>query len=286
VRYWLRTLAGLAIAGASIVAVDWAIYHLVRTGTCSSGGPYVSARPCPPGTGGHILALIGGIFGGLLGTALYATRGAGGRAPRIGLGLVMWSLLFVTLAGSVAVAAFGPASDDKGGARGVAIVLGAIFLPMGLAPLPFALRGGRKAQRIQQLVESGRRCPGEVLSVEDTNVTINDNPRVRMTVRAEPPGESPFTFVKTATVSRVQIPRAGDRCTVFYDPADPQGRNGITFDPVPGMTPTATATATEGGGSGDDDPLEKIEKLGNLRDRGLITAEEFEQQKRRLLDEV
>jgi hypothetical protein len=84
--------------------------------------------------------------------------------------------------------------------------------------------------------------------------------------------------VKTATVSRVQIPRAGDRCVVFYDPADPQGKNGITFDAVPGMAEAAP--------EGDDDPLAKIEKLGNLRDRGLITPDEFEPQTRRLLDEV
>jgi hypothetical protein len=278
VKYWGFTVAGLVLAGASVVAVDWSIYHLVRTGTCASGGAYISARPCPPGTGGQIVALMGGIFGGLAGIGLYAARGPGGRPPRIGLGLIMWSLLFLTLSASVAFSAWGPASDDKSGARGLAVVLGVIFVPMGLAPLPLALRGGRKAQRIKQLVDTGRRCPGQVVSVEDTNVTINDNPRVRMTVRAEPPGEAPFTFVKTATVSRVQIPRAGDRCVVFYDPADPQGKNGITFDAVPGMAEAAP--------EGDDDPLAKIEKLGNLRDRGLITPDEFEQQKRRLLDEV
>ena len=31
---------------------------------------------------------------------------------------------------------------------------------------------------------------GVVLNVEDTGVTINDNPTVKMTVRAEPPGEA------------------------------------------------------------------------------------------------
>src|SRR4051812_15279257 len=104
------TLVGLLIAGASIVAVDWGIYHLVRTGSCASGGPYVSARPCPPGTGGHILALIGGIFGGLIGIGLYAARGGSGHRSTAGLGVIMWSLLFITIAGAVALAAFGPAS--------------------------------------------------------------------------------------------------------------------------------------------------------------------------------
>jgi hypothetical protein len=284
------TLLGLAVAGAAIIAVDWGLYHLVRTGSCASGGPYVSARPCPPGTGGHILALVGGIFAGLFGIGLYAARGKGGRPSRIGLGLIMWCLLFVTIPLAIALAAFGPAhSPNSSGAQITAVILGAIFIPMGLAPLAFAGRGGKKRALAQELMATGRRCTGEVMSVEDTGMTINDNPRVKITVRAEPPGEEPFTIEKTATVSRVSIPRRGDRCTVFYDPADRQNRNGITFDPVPGTaTPAASAAAASYTAAADDDedPLEKIEKLGELRARGLITQEEFDEQKRRLLGEV
>ncbi len=88
--------------------------------------------------------------------------------------------------------------------------------------------------------------------------------------------------MKTATVSRVSIPRAGDRCVVFYDPADREGSNGITFDQVPGFTPAAPAPAP----AEEGDPLDRIAKLGQLRDQGLVTPEEFEAQKRRLLDEL
>ena len=210
-RYWTMSLIGLAVAGASIVAIDWGIYHLVRTGTCASGGPYVSARPCPPGTGLHIAALVGGIFAGLIGIALYAARGRGGRPGRIGLGLIMWSLLFVTLAASTAVAAFGPANNDDAGARTAAVVLGVTFLPMGLLPIPFALRARTGQARTTAVPLTAAWVP--------------------------PPSSRP--------------------------PAGPS---------VP---------AEE-----DDDPLGKIEKLGQLRDRGLITQEEFEEQKRRLLDQL
>ena len=56
------TIIGLAmvIGGGLLMAVG--LNALLATGTCASGGPYVSAHPCPPGTGGHILELIGGIF--------------------------------------------------------------------------------------------------------------------------------------------------------------------------------------------------------------------------------
>jgi hypothetical protein len=279
-------LAGLAIAGGAIVAVDWGIYHLVRTGSCGTSSTYITTRPCPPGTGLHILALVGGIFAGLFGIALFAARGQRGRPARIGLALIMWSLLFLTLAGSVAYAAYGPANNHNSGARTAAVVLALVFVPMGLAPIPFALVGGRRRQKALELAAHGRRCAGEVTSVEDTGITINDNPRVRITVRAEPPGEPPFTIVKTATVPRVRIPRPGDRCTVFYDPADREQSNGITFDPVPGFSPAAPEPPARDERDDDEDPLAKIERLGRLRDRGLVTQEEFEEQKRRLLRDL
>jgi hypothetical protein len=294
------TLVGLGIAGAAIVAVDWGLYHLVRTGSCGTHPTYISQRPCPPGTGLHIFALVGGIFAGLAGIGLYAARGKGGRAGRVGIGLVMWFLLFATLTGAVALAAFGPANSDSTGAKAAAAIIAIIFVPMALAPLPFALRSGRKRQLALDLMQRGKRCPGVVESVEDTNITINDNPRVKITVRAEPPGEAPFMIQKTATVSRVAIPRRGDRCTVFYDPADRENKNGITFDQVPG-TATASASSFTAGptptpapapvvptpvDSDDDEALDKIERLAALHEKGLISQEEFDEQKRRLLGDV
>jgi hypothetical protein len=272
------------LAGACIVLIDNGIYHLVRTGSCGSSSTYVSSRPCPPGTAGHILGLIGGVFGALAAVGIYAARGrrGGGRAT-LGLGLVLWILVFVTIPASMLVASYGPANNHSSGARTTSLILAAVFIPMGLAPLLLVARGRKKQELMLELATQGRRCPGVVESVEDTNVTINDNPRVRITVRAEPPGEPPFTIVKTATVSRVRIPRPGDRCVVFYDPANREERNGITFDEVPGFEqPVAAAVADDS----HEDALEKIEKLAELRDRGILTAEEFEAQKKRLLNQV
>ena len=47
IRYWSLSLLGMLVSLASLLVMTWALYHLVRTGTCASGGPYVSARPCP-----------------------------------------------------------------------------------------------------------------------------------------------------------------------------------------------------------------------------------------------
>jgi hypothetical protein len=221
VRYWLLVLAGLGLAGASVVALDWGIYHLVRTGTCASGGPYVSARPCPPGTGAHILALMGGIFGGLSAIGIWAARGPSGRPSRVGLGPIMWSLLFLTLAASVAYSAYGPGNNHSAGAHTAAIVLAVIFVPMGLSPLPLLFRGRGASRPAAGFAPS----PGFARS----------------------PG---------------------------FSPVMPPVR-------APAPNPAHRVAAT-----GEDDPLDKIAKLGELRDRGIVTPEEFEQQKRRLLGEL
>jgi hypothetical protein len=220
-------LGGLFVVGLSIVLLDNGLFHLVRTGSCGSGGSgssFVSYKPCPPGTGGHILSLRGGIFGCFIGFGLYAARGrTTGVSSTIGLGLLIWSLLFVTIAGSIAYAAYGPGNTDSSGAKTTAIILGVIFVPMGLAPLLLALGGRRKAANIVQLSTTGF---------------------------------NPSTVATFTTTPYTRPP---------------------TGPPTPRPAPTPAKP---------EDPLEKIARLGQLRDRGLLTPEEFEAQKKRLLGEI
>jgi hypothetical protein len=83
------------------------------------------------------------------------------------------------------------------------------------------LFGGRK--RKQRLEQAGVNAPGEVISVRDTGVTVNENPRVAVTLRVSPTdGSAPFEVSKKQTVSRVAIPRPGDAFVVRYDPDDPE----------------------------------------------------------------
>jgi len=138
---WVLCLAGLALG-------CWSIYELTKIGTCASGGPYVSARPCPEGTGTKIMLVFGGVLLGLVGLACLAA-GSRGRTvrSRVGYGLILWSLLFLGIAGTVAYAAFGPdAEPDNDGARIAAIVLLVTFVPMALVPLFGALVLGRASR--------------------------------------------------------------------------------------------------------------------------------------------
>src|SRR3954454_17686706 len=78
-----------------------------------------------------------------------------------------------------------------------------------------------KKKKAEELFATGSKGVGTVIQVQDTGMTVNDNPRVKMIFRVEPTDGSPaFGAGKKSTVSRVQIPRQGDRYPVWYDPAD------------------------------------------------------------------
>ncbi|MEV8515082.1 SHOCT domain-containing protein [Dactylosporangium sp. NPDC051484] len=67
VRFAIGFLLGVVCLGVAL----FALFQLVRGGSCASGGNYVSVRQCPPGTGKWAfilpLAIIGGIASFILG---------------------------------------------------------------------------------------------------------------------------------------------------------------------------------------------------------------------------
>ena len=125
-----RAVIGYVIVAGAMLLLAWASYHLMRTGSCASGGVYVSARPCPAGTGGHILGLMGGIFLAIAGTFV-----AGSAA----LGVFCFGMLFNLLGGAALLVSLGPAAPPDDGSGG--IVMGVLFVGlMGIPPVLGALR--------------------------------------------------------------------------------------------------------------------------------------------------
>jgi hypothetical protein len=157
-----------------------------------------------------------------------------------------------------------------------------------------------KRKIAEQLMATGTRGAGTVVQVQDTGMTVNDNPRIKMTFRVEPlDGSAAFDAQKTTTVARVQIPRQGDRYPVWYDPqdtskwmyatiADDTGREtmrqlfGDVAETFVGMgAPDAPVAA--GGGAQTQDTVEQLKQLADLHNQGLLTDDEFAQQKSKLL---
>jgi hypothetical protein len=78
-----------------------------------------------------------------------------------------------------------------------------------------------RGKRKKRLEEAGVTAPAEIVSVQDTGVTVNNNPRVKLTLAVSPTdGSAPFEVSMKHLVSRVAVPRAGDGFTVRYDPED------------------------------------------------------------------
>jgi hypothetical protein len=155
-RRALLTTVGLLLCSAAVVALCVSIYDLGRIGTCASGGPYVSARPCPPGTALTILLIPGAVFAGLAGLALYAAGRLRERLPQspVPLGIWMWAFLFLGIAGSLALAAWGPAASDdgEGGVTIAAITLLVVFVPMGLFPIFASISARRSSSALAAAV--------------------------------------------------------------------------------------------------------------------------------------
>jgi hypothetical protein len=205
----------------------------------------------------------------------------------------VWSLGWLVLDGTMVVAAFGPGATGVRGWKTAAVINAAVGIPLAIAPLVGGVFMRGKQARAADLLAHGRRAPGHVTEIHDTGVTINNNPRVKVTVRAEPPGEPPFDVQKTFTASRVELPRVGDVCVVFYDPLD-RSKTGITFDEVPGVTPprapsaegaAAAAPARPAVGT-PEDVAERLTELDELRDKGVITQAERDAQRARILGQL
>jgi hypothetical protein len=179
--------------------------------------------------------------------------------------------------------------------------------------------GRGKREKAQQLMATGAKGIGTVMNVQDTGMTVNDNPRVKMTFQIEPLDGGPaFQAQKTKTVSRVQIPRNGDRYPCWYDAADPStwmyatihdaqgqaqiralfGAQAETLTGMGGMggmpvanaiggamavaTPPMAATAAPGAG----DPVDRLKKLDDLHKAGVLSDTEYSAKKAEILSEI
>ena len=177
--------------------------------------------------------------------------------------------------------------------------------------------GRGKREKAQQLMATGAKGIGTVTNVQDTGMTMNDNPRVKMTFQIAPLDGSPaFQAEKTKTVSRVQIPRIGDRYPCWYDQADPstwmfatihdaEGQAqiralfGSQADTLTGMgmpvgnaiggamaTVAAPAAAPPAPTAAAGDPVDRLKKLDDLHKAGVLTDTEYSAKKAEILSEI
>lgn len=145
--YYLKTFIGAALYLGSVVLFNVALLKLLETGTCASGGPYVTANPCPDGTGAWAGAITGSIFGGLIGAAIFAFRGdrPGGSGESLAGGLFGWGgfawSLFFAGSGTVALIASLTGDDMPSDSKLGGLIVAGTFLLMGLPVFVFSVKG-------------------------------------------------------------------------------------------------------------------------------------------------
>jgi hypothetical protein len=167
--------------------------------------------------------------------------------------------------------------------------------------------GGSTAKQAEgrRLMETGSKARATILSIEPTGMIMNEiNIKCRVQFRVDPlDGSADFQGEKTFFINQTQMPRVGDVWPCWYDAADPStfgvGQPNLgdpqtlqIFADFGIAHPLADQPVTDGGGvtasttdagGADDDRLDALEQLGDLRARGLLTDAEFESEKRRIL---
>ena len=77
-------------------------------------------------------------------------------------------------------------------------------------------------QQQQWLAQNGLDATADVVMVTDTGATVNMNPVVVLQMKVTPAAGAPFDVVTQTMVSRIAVPRAGDKIKIKYNPANPQ----------------------------------------------------------------
>jgi hypothetical protein len=68
--------------------------------------------------------------------------------------------------------------------------------------------------------QTGMGATAEVLSIEDTGALVNFNPVVRMKLRVQPQFGAGFETTAEAAVSKIAVPRIGDKINIKYNPVN------------------------------------------------------------------
>jgi hypothetical protein len=263
-------------------------------GACADGGPYVSAQSCPDGSTPALLLGIFGLFlfGGI--GAVYGSRlgGIWAAAP-----LFAWSGLFLALGWNfLDYGLFNPPGDET--VIWGWLLCGVIFVAMGLAPLLGGLavfgaapvsRGGRGRSGGSGSAGNAGRGPAMVLQPSpdadpEAIATFNRalaSAGVTTLVVAAPPASVGVT-ARSAELQAI----ASDMGAVITEaaadtPADPLARAGADSDGAAGDT-APDAEFSEG----TQALLDRLERLADLRDRGLLGQAEYDTAKESVMREL
>lgn len=157
---------------------------------------------------------------------------------------------------------------------GVAGVAGIALSAMALLKLE------AQTQLTQYLTREGLRGTARIVWVQSTNVMVNRRPQVRLGLQVQLPGKAPYAFEHVEVLPFAGYGVAPDRVVaVLVDPNNPQS---LMID----WTTAPATSAPAPGAQGDASVAARLEQLEDLRRRELISVQEYEAQRHRLLSEL
>lgn len=290
-----RARAGVPAKAAALAAVGYAggamcivlVYLGMRSvmdvgGSCADGGPYVVAQTCPDEA---VPALLLGIFGMFLFGAIataggFKVGGVWAAAPLIG-----WSALFGLLGWNFmeyGVFAAQGSGIDLGWA-----ICGIVFWVMAAAPL-LAIAGGlgnplsapTDAVAYRQARKEAR-VPYQPDPAMGTIIRIVGPDGVRVVPADDPEAKEQLAAVAAAMEAALEKVEGVTPALVVEDSTVT-----VTGAPDAGMTP---GDGTAGGAEFDEGTqalLDRLERLADMRDRGLLEPAEYETAKDAIVREL
>lgn len=243
-------LLGAAVGIAGMTMCITLVFLAMRAvmgvgGSCADGGPYVSAQPCPDGA---TAAMLVGVFGLFLFGGVSIAFGARAGGIWSWAPVLAWSGLFGSLGWNFLDAGL---FNPSGGIDPVGLGLGLMFWVMAGVPLVALLLAAR--------AWPGSRTP-EPGSAD--------------------PGRSGFLAYGPRRPLRDVTPRR--------DPARTDALRAIAGDLGAAVDRAAAAAPARPGanpGAEPGDVVGRLERLAELRERGLLNADEYEAAKAAVLRE-
>lgn len=243
-------------------------------GMCAEGGPYEIATTCPEGSTAATLLGVFGLFG-FGGLTMWAGARLGGAwTGAVGLA---WVALFAVLGWNFLE--YGIISPPEGEAIVWGwLIPGVMFEVMAFGPVVFVIWGLRAARPMSTWPGSS---PGSIVVRPLAGPRQRDRSAAVSPSFAAAEARAAAARLEPATAEEVRQTLAGIAAAMgsavtqaeASAPADPVGR-------------TAPAHGSEAFTEGTQALLDRLERLADMRDRGLLRADEFETAKAAIIQEL
>lgn len=147
---------------------------------------------------------------------------------------------------------------------------------------------GKKQEQAMQLTQTGRKARATILRVEPTGMVVNNiNIQCWVTFRLQPLDGGPITEGrKKVLINQTQMPRAGDVWPAWIDPSDPAT---FAVGMPQGADPAQIPLFREFGiphpldTNPAGDTVDDLQRLVEMKQQGLLSDDEFQAAKSKLL---